>query len=345
MNLLDNPFCLLGANTCDDRRRLLELAEQSALAANPERATKARADLSNPRNRIVPEVAWLPGTPPEAVETILRSLKQGKPELPLAGNVTSLGSANLAASALALGSSTLSVAEAAKRIEFLAISDEETDQDKVLSLINRDRAAAGFPKISDLRLFEQALTERRDFYREAIWKTLDRMPTRDIMAAITAVVERTSERGTKHAPILVDQVVDAFEGEARRFLEQEASNARALISSIVKAARAGSPRDRLEPLFEALERVVKNWDSVAQPIQVSAMSRGLDHVPSSRLAKEIRDTAVDLNNEHGLLWAAQRLTGLVRGVFAEVPRIVELIQKDLDALERLAGEARRGRSA
>ena len=345
MNLLDNPFHFLGANACDGRRRLLELAEQSALAADPERATKARADLTNPRNRIVPEVAWLPGTPPEAVAAVVRSLKQGMPELPRDGSVTTLGAANVAASALALGNSTLSVEEAAKRIEFLAVAHDETDQNAVLNLINRDRSVAGFPEISDLPLFQQAMAERRDYYREAIWLTLDRMPTRDIVAAITRVVEKTSGRGMKHAPILVDQVVDAFEGEARRFLEQEAANARALTGSITRAAGAGAARERLEPLFAALEKVVKNWDSVAQPIQLSAMSRGLDHVPSSRLANELRDTAVDLNNEHGLLWAAQRLIGLVRDVFAEVPRIVELIQKDLDALERLAGQASRGRSS
>lgn len=345
MNLLDNPFHVLGANASDGRRRLLELAEHNALAGDPDRAAKARADLSNPRNRIVSEVAWLPGTPPEAVAVVVSSLKQGAPQLPRDGSVNSLGAANVAASALALASSALTVAEAARRIEFLAAAHEETDHDQVLELINRDRAAAGFPEISDLPLFEQAMAERRDYYREAIWMTLDRMPTRHIVATITSVVEKASGRGTKHAPILVDLVVDAFEGEARRFLDKEADNARALVGCIKSASEAGAPKERLEPLFAALERVVRNWDSVAQPIQVSAMSRGLNHMASTSLAKEIRDTAVELNNEHGLLWAAQRLTLLVKDVFAEVPRIVEMIQKDVEALERLASQSKHGRGS
>src|SRR5262249_37040356 len=80
---------------------------------------------------------------------------------------------------------------------------------------------------------------------------------------------------------------------------------------------------------------VRNWHSVAQPIQMSARSRGRDHDMSIRVAGEIRSLAVDLTNEHGLLDASRKLTKLQQEVFAEIGRVVEVSDEDSLALDQL----------
>lgn len=343
MNLLDNPFHILGASPRDDRRRILELSEERSLTGDAAKCAKARSDLSNPRSRIAAEVAWIPGTPAEIVTQIAKSIEGKTAFSPTAGALGPLGAANAIASALTGEKAILTVDQAAQRIESLALNHERTDLKETLDLINLDRQAAGFPAVEATSL-QQPLEERRLFYKDAIWAALDRMPSRDIVAAVTKAAEATSARGTKQAPLLVDEIVDGFSAEAKSFLEVEAEHVRKLLTVLVQAAEAGAPQPRLETLLDALERVVRNWDFVAQPIQVSSMSRGLDHEPSLEVATEIRDLALVLNNEHGHLWASQRLTRMALSVFAEVPRIVELLEKDALAINRLAASqgGRRG---
>jgi hypothetical protein len=346
MNLLENPFHLLGASTRDDRRRILELAEERALSGDPGACSKARADLTNPRNRIAAEVAWVPGTHPEKVPELLRALENGTPgpmrEALCRGEVSPLGAANWVASALARTTGPLAVDEAVHRIRLLAVAVEQVVPQRVQVLLNNDRSAAGLPQIADEAAVEHALAERREYFRSAIRAALDRMATNDIVAVMTSIVAEVSESGQKHAPLLVDQLVDLYETEVRTFLEREAANVEQLVAALRMAADGDAPKEKIESVLASIQRVVRNWASVAQPIQLSTMSRGMDHEPSFAIATEIRSVAVDLNNEHGMRWAAEQLTSFVSDVFARVPRIVELIKKDIEALQRLAKPSVRG---
>ena len=87
-----------------------------------------------------------------------------------------------------------------------------------------------------------------------------------------------------------------------------------------------------------LEKAVKKWDQVAQPIQVSARSRGIRHDLSHEVAGKIRSLAVELCNKHGLLDISERLTALQQEVFAEVDRLVEQSEEDFTALSSLASD-------
>src|SRR3546814_8488823 len=58
------PFAILGVTTRDDRRRIVELAEEKSLELDHDVCQKARSDLTNPRNRLSTEIAWLPGVSP-----------------------------------------------------------------------------------------------------------------------------------------------------------------------------------------------------------------------------------------------------------------------------------------
>jgi len=81
---------------------------------------------------------------------------------------------------------------------------------------------------------------------------------------------------------------------------------------------------------------VKNWDTVAQPIQVSTKSRGLDHDASHRVAGLVRGLAIHMFNEHGKLDFSQQLTNMLQEVFAEVGEVAERTAEDADALGEIA---------
>lgn len=99
-----------------------------------------------------------------------------------------------------------------------------------------------------------------------------------------------------HAPELIDELVDGYAVEVQGVLEKEAETASKLIESVRRAASGGE--SATAPLVEKLERVARNWDRFAQPIQLSAKARGIDHDASNTLAYAIRSLAIDLFNEH-----------------------------------------------
>jgi hypothetical protein len=140
---------------------------------------------------------------------------------------------------------------------------------------------------------------------------------------------------------LIDDLVDSYEVEAQAFLEKEEDNIKVLVEKIRTAADVERPDSALAPMINQLIQVVKNWDTVAQPIQVSTKSRGLDHDASHRVAMLVRGMAIDLFNEHGKLNFSQQLTNMLQEVFAEVVEVAERTAEDANALDEIAEQ--RGR--
>jgi hypothetical protein len=136
--------------------------------------------------------------------------------------------------------------------------------------------------------------------------------------------------GEDHAPGLIDDLVDSYEVETQGILQKEAEN----VHKLIKAARdhADSGEAAVKPYVDKLDAVARNWDKIAQPIQLSSKARGIDHEASRDLAYEIRSLAIDLFNKHDMLAQSQRLTGLIQELFAEVPEIADRVEEDADAL-------------
>jgi hypothetical protein len=124
-----------------------------------------------------------------------------------------------------------------------------------------------------------------------------------------------------------------YEIEIHGFLEKEAENIGTILNAI--GERAKSDSSALDPLIDQLETMVRNWDRAAQPVQLSMKARGLDHDPSNALGFAVRSMAIKLVNERGLVAQGQRITALLREVFAELPELSDRIEQDADALEGL----------
>ncbi len=75
------------------------------------------------------------------------------------------------------------------------------------------------------------------------------------------------------------------------------------------------------------------WDQFAQPIQVSELSRGLEHNASFDIAKQVRSLAFDLTRDHNQFTIAKQFITVLKEVFAEVDKIAEWLADDTNALE------------
>ncbi len=329
-SLQRNAFFVLGATTRDSRTALVALAEHSALHVDHDLRQKARADLTNPRTRLSSELAWLPGVAPKRARDLAAEAAQLPSVLRAEAGLPPLAFANL----LATGFTAIGADEPQEEVtdHILALCHTSTaiSAETVLRDINEDRGVAGFPEVRDLALIEAGLAERRRHYMNAMREALDRLPTPVLIHTLTRAIDQATRGGSVHAPPLLDNLVDGYEVSCQGFLSAEDANVRRIVEAVRVAASSGP--GAVDPLLDVLARVIRNWDAVAQPIQLSARAQGLTHEPSANLGLAIRALAVDLFNHHNMLTQAERLTKLIGEVFAELPQMADLADQDSDAL-------------
>lgn len=329
-----NAFALLGASSRDNRRRIVELAEERSLEIDHEVCQKARSDLTNPRSRLSVEIAWLPGVSPGRAKKLLGQLLEDPHSIREESGLPELAFANLLGAAFELIGSADSAKYVADFIEHLADHVEYLSTEDASRYINEDRSIAGFPDVGSDELVEDELAERRRYYIKAIKGALDRMQPESLVEAMTIAVESATVGGEVHAPSLIDDLVDSYALESQEFLKQEAENA----AQLIKAARSaiGSGESAISTCIVNLENVVRSWNKVARPVQLSSKARGLDHDASKELAFSIRSLAIDLFNDHDMLATSRKLTALLEDQFSDIPDLAERVSVDSETLSDIA---------
>lgn len=342
MDLLQNPFHILNASPRDNRRRIMELADERSLLLDSNQCMEARSDLTNPRKRLSAEIAWLPGIGPKRAGELLSLIESSPTDLLGVDNLSSIARANLLASGLSRLPEN-NADDVAEWILDIAWAFEDLGPDELSVIINEERVVSGFPEVVDLSAVESEIQERRRHYRQIIKSALDNLSPKELVKAVTIAVESATDDGEEHGPILIADLIDSYEVEAQGFLDKEEGNIRALVEKLWAAVDAERPDSTLAPMVNQLIQVVKNWDTVAQPIQVSTKSRGLDHDASHRVANLVRSLAIHMFNEHGKLDFSQQLTNMLQEVFAEVGEVAERTAEDADALGEIAEQRKLSR--
>lgn len=338
MDLLQNPFYILGASPRDNRQQIMELAEQRSLLQDPGVCMEAASNLTNPRKRLAAEIAWLPSIGPRRTEELFALLETSPANLLEVKNLSPIARTNLLASGLAR-LADYNTNEVANWITKISWSFEELNPDELRILINEDRVVSKFPEVSDLTTVEDEIQKQRSYFNQVFKSALDNLPTLDLIKVITDVVESETRGGEMHGPILLDDLVDSFEVEALNFLEKEGENIKTLIKRLYASFNDKLHDARLSSAIEQLIKVVKNWDLVAQPIQVSARSRGLKHKSSHEIADLVRKLADKIYTKHGKLNFSQQLTRMLQEVFAEVDEISERTADDAARFKEIAEES------
>jgi hypothetical protein len=332
-SLHKNPFWVLGASSRDDRLRIVQRADDRSLELDHDLCQKARSELTNPRTRLAAEIAWLPGISPRKAEQLAARILSEP--MAIESGIPALAHLNLMLAAFETLDRQTQAGDVAIFIQQIATEIDDLVAAHVRRDINEDRAVSGFPEIASDDLIEAELSNRQHHIRDAVKSAMNRFSTDTIISAITQAVGAATNNGDCHAPELVDELVDAYEIEAHEFLQKEAAN----VTKLIAAARSVADADQaiVGEIVERIDEVARNWDRVAQPIQVSAKARGIAHGPSNDLAFQIRDLAVDLFNQHDMVDESKRLTALLGEVFAEVPLVAERAEQDADAIAEVIG--------
>ncbi|MCO6055595.1 hypothetical protein NG726_02750 [Pseudomonas sp. MOB-449] len=275
-------------------------------------------------------MGWLPGVSPRKSSYLVSALHSDPMSIREESGLPTLAHLNLLAAAFEAVDANDSPNDVAEFIQEMAYLADDLSAEQVLREVNEDRSVSGFPEVKGIDQVEAELSERKRYYRNAIKDALNRLPPASLVEAMTLAVDGITCGGEDHAPELIDELVDSYAVETQSFLQKEAENAQKLIKAARDSAKSGE--SVVKPIVDKLEAVARNWDKVAQPIQLSAKARGIDHGPSREIAYSIRGLAIDLFNEHDMLDQSQRLTKLLQELFAELPEVSERVEQDADAL-------------
>lgn len=278
-------------------------------------------------------MAWLPGVSPRKAAQLVSVLHSDPMIIREESGLPTLAHLNLLAAAFEAVDGNDSADDIAEFIQEMAHLVDDLSAEQVLRDINEDRSVSGFPEVKGVDQVEAELSERKRYYRNAIKDALNRLSPVLLVEAMTILVDGITFGGEGHAPELIDELVDSYAVETQGFLQKEAENVQKLIKAAMDSAKSGE--SVVKPIVDKLEAVARNWDMVAQPIQLSAKARGIDHEPSLEIAYSIRSLAIDLFNEHDMLSQSQRLTGLIQELFAELPEVSEQAEQDVEALENI----------
>ena len=327
MDLLENPFHILGATQQDDQQRIMELAEEKSLFSDPEEITAARGVLINPRNRISAEIAWLPEVNPEQIESVLKQLDSPHQSLLNIIGLSPIASANVFTSAF----SRLSNITSTNLVEWiLAIAHayERINAAEVLRTLNEERNISGFPQITDLSVITAEIQNRRQDYSQTLSSVINNLSVTERARLLTLILETVIGNNNNQCPILIDDLIRSYEVEVGDDLEKKQKIIEAQDDKLRVIVDAKSPETTLQPIVNQLIKTLKDWDTIAQPIQLSKMSRGERHDASFEVAWKIQKLAVDLFNDYLKYNIALQLLNILLEVFAEVPEIVERITND-----------------
>jgi hypothetical protein len=331
-SIFGTAFWTLGVSTRDDPRRILEAAEEKSLTLDPAVCSTCRDLLTNPRKRLREEMRWLPGVSPKRAAELASMLRAPPHPPPQPQQLPTLAAFNVQTTALGkTQGASASLLES--EISNVALLAEDLKADAILREVNEDRAIGQFP-IARLEQVEEEIALLKTECAARALRALGALPTAQIITLMTSLAEDLTSDPDVPPPDLFATLVEMYEVEAQQFLLPEAEKIEALCDAVRKAASAGE--QAIAPLLNRLDEVVRRWDNVAQPFQLLAYSRGLDHAGSATVGRTLRSLSLDLHNDLQMSNSAKHVSELCNDVFAELPEFSERVRDDLDTLVDIA---------
>jgi len=329
MHLFDNPFYLLKANPQDNRRKLLELADEAAFEIDSIKANESRSILANPRKRLEAEISFFPGNTEVQNNKIFNflSTKNDLTNLKNIWNLSSLSYANLIANLIDKNNSDF---ENIYLIRLLIKTFNDFDLSEIKFLINEDRSISGFPEVENNKDIEDQINSRKSFYLGCIKKYTSEIKLNIYSSLLTSLIE---ESKAIKEPILLSGLVDSFELQFKQYVLTEEEKVTSIIEDIRTMTSSGYTKSDLKKLVIQLNKELREWDKLVQPIQLSTQKRGLEHLQSKNLGFKVRNIALELNNTYNETDLAHLITLNLMDVFQEVTSISDLSRKDSEALQ------------
>ena len=321
-SLDDNPFRILKASYRSSAAEISDLVEDAELdgVAEEEILQKARQALVTPRSRLTLELAWLPELSQLQISKVYELFGHADAHTILSqiDHFPELAKANITAHLCSHKRASI------QAVHSLAQSWDEIDESNILNFINEERRSSGFPKIETQQLRE-VLNEIRLRHAIAATNWVWSLPSPG--KTMNGIVEE--ELDSNPEGVFLRQFVDMYDKES----EPPLAAIQDSIRSAIESAKVIS-KDLVCHVREIL-KLLEDWDTINQPVQIYFQSRGQEEGRSKKLSEAVRELCLDLANNHGCYDEALQLSAALLRTFPELESVAESLKGDISALESL----------
>ena len=329
MDILENPFHIIGASVRDNKQSISDLIEEKTLDFDEEEISRINSILLNPKRRLAAEISYLPGIAPKRTKDIISTLISDPSSLFVDHEVSGLAELNLRLSKLNKVKEELDSEDIADNIIAIAEIFEEIDENVVHDQISADRIVSGFPPV-DLQVISSELAEHGNYCKRIFGESLKVIEHCDIPDTLNYMVKSLNTSDGNY-PKLIIELIEKYELEFKNTIDEIESD---IFVTIVKI------RNQLEKgdtniVIGDFEPLLMDWELYTYPLQKINSDRGLDHVPTLRIYGKLRDLSLELNNDYKLNSVSLEFTKLLQSEFSHIPSISEDIEEDLEILQEM----------
>ena len=324
MNLLSNPFYLLGATPRFGKDKLKSLADDKSLFEDSKSFIDASTILQSPSRRLAAEIRWFCGVDQRQVNSILSYLQNPNGLLSFEpSEFAPLLSLNFYLGVLECER----YAETQLQELIVNISDSfiGLENEEIRASINKDRKIADIPLVSDTRAIEAEVARLRLEVDELVQKAMNKLTEASYVRIATGIAEYMEEYDDEvESAIILDDFIDAYTIQFKSALSEIETR----ITGIAARIEKNYIESRLDKDIKDIVDASRKYDRIAQPIQLAARIRGLDHDESVAIAWQLRGLGIDLYNKHDMTKQSLCIVSLVRELFSEIPAVLEKINED-----------------
>lgn len=342
----ETAFYLLGASTLDNKNRIREIADERAILEDEQSMRDAQRALCTPNKRVEHEIAWFPGIHQDSIAKLIERAKRGLVSSHISGcdfpsQLHPLAYCNLLTLALNYyNTADIPVNEETASYLLLALaeSSEKLHENQIRSIINADRLRANFPETNDV---SSALQRQQSFYVSVLHNFLTKLNQDIALPILTETIEKTTSMGERQNFYLLDELVSMYEVHHTENLEALEEEIKKGIQQIKNYSPEKLDKNSFSESIKQLLELVRRWDRIAQPIQVSLKSKGIEDKRSRDICMLLRELAVHIFNKYDDADSARTIVEVLRDLFKEVPSVEDLLQDDEDFLRNKAPKLKR----
>ena len=333
MNILNNPFNILGVTTRDTRKKIIEIGKEKNLFLDSDICKEAISILTHPKNRLIAEVAWMPDVLPSKYGEIIRSLTEDnelsedlKHELMEYSPITQL---NVLSNELEKYE-IADIQKVGEKIIYLDHLVQIIEFTELKKLINVNRIAAGFPEVQDIELFIEDFSNHLANICNVINDKMVRVniENKSCVALVSFIVKNTIDGHFYNNGIIITSILDWYELYSKRLLEEGEQEIYQLMQNIEDDFDSSKINNQVENIIKKLAI----WDKLANPLQAYNREKGLVHQSSEQLGIALRNLAMFLHNECEEIDVSQKLILSLGNAFAELDEFAERIDEDIKTL-------------
>ena len=320
MALKNNPFYLLKVSCSAGRREIVSASDEMSFMLDSEVCSTAQNELINLGKRLAAEINWFIDADDRTIERIRTSVENDEP-------ISTEGLSALSKLNATLHNFSLSNDADSFELGYSILELNESyailDADEITNAINqkRNEAKLGTVQVQDV---VAELGKKREEIRQLITEKLSTLDQDAYVELVTMLAEKCTSDDEYSDGVVLSDVIDQYEVRMQSTLEASTEK----IEKHIEKIKGIQSTLYVSGEIDSLIREVKEWDVLAQPLQLKSQASGMPHEISERLGSQLRNLSLYLHNEKELTKEALMLVNAMKSVFAELGVLSDTFEND-----------------